>query len=83
MNGPCLQLQHCTAGHSQLQLKTDSAQHSADCRVIKAEMAVFTRGEQAYRYAYLLSIQPTCVKAERAFSAEEPPAAKIEWCILA
>jgi len=29
----------------QLQLKTDSAQQSADCRVIKAEMAVFTRGE--------------------------------------
>jgi len=33
----------------QLQLKTDSAQQSADCRVIKAEMAVFTRREQAYR----------------------------------
>ena len=37
---------HC---RPQLQLKTDSAQQSADCRVIKAEMAVFTRGEQAYR----------------------------------
>jgi len=35
---------HC---RPQLQLKTDSAQQSADCRVIKAEMAVFTRGEQA------------------------------------
>ena len=30
---------HC---RPQLQLKTDSAQQSADCRVIKAEMAVFT-----------------------------------------
>jgi len=30
----------------QLQLKTDSAQQSADCRVIKAEMAIFTTGEQ-------------------------------------
>jgi len=37
---------HCRL---QLQLKTNSAQQSADCRVIKAEMAVFTRGEQAYR----------------------------------
>jgi len=27
---------------------TDSAQQSAGCGVIKAEMAVFTRGEQAY-----------------------------------
>jgi len=36
---------HC---RPQLQLKTDSSQQSADCRVIKAEMAVFTRGEQAY-----------------------------------
>jgi len=37
---------HC---RPQLQLKTDSAQQSADCSVIKAEMAVFIRGEQAYR----------------------------------
>jgi len=37
---------HCPP---QLQLKTDSAQQSADCRVIKAEIAVFTRGEQAYQ----------------------------------
>ena len=37
---------HC---RPQLLLKTDSAQQSADCRMIKAEMAVFTTGEQAYR----------------------------------
>jgi len=37
---------HC---QPQLQLKMDSAQQSADCRVIKTEMAIFTRGEQAYR----------------------------------
>ena len=35
---------HC---RPQLQLKADSTQQNADCRVIKAEMAVFTRGEHS------------------------------------
>jgi len=34
---------HC---RPQLQHKTDSAQQSTDCRVMKAEMAVLTIGEQ-------------------------------------
>ena len=49
---------------------------------IKAEMAVFTSGgrrgrclEQAYQY--LLSIPPTSVEADRAFSAAEVLCAKL------
>jgi len=40
---------HCNNSHSYNGVRsTDSSQQSAGCRVIKAEMAVFTRGEQAY-----------------------------------
>jgi len=44
---------HC---RPQLQLKTDSAQQSADCRVIKVEMAVFTRGESQVALTLLIRL---------------------------